>query len=264
MIWKRRHYREVGLKSSFDEDVLRLFVLNDRHFRVEHKQHKDQFILKRPIYRKWLNNDDFTFLLKCLGNGNNLLDKTCICMGCSVHHRSWKHMTKQCGSIPPDARPSLNRLTESKAPCLREIAKLRNLVDINTPEFHIDLRGHFVHVLEKTMIPTYFVVQILHDHTYRALDCNTKQIRILDLYTLYQRGCFSPSGFLRVRKVLAQSSRSSEINAIRSPIYAEDPDQVTFKEEPSSPGQGQGMRNSTSTCCCCSWLGWLITSLQSV
>jgi hypothetical protein len=184
--WRREHFASTR-SDKLDPLVLERFVLHPRHFLV-----LDQFNIpipswRKPQYRKWLTNSDFALLVSCLGGGSNLLNTSCICFGCGEAKRSWAHI-RICRDLPDSAKPDLIRLSESKQCCLAEIRKLRNLCDIFTPVYNLNLSGHLISRLVNDAPHGYYVTRGFDDRRYRVFDLATRAITIELLDEPYAKG----------------------------------------------------------------------------
>ena len=189
MIWKRQLFWNSNnvKQSTLDPMVLSDFVMNERHF-----LHMDAYgyeipSWRKPNYTKWLRNNDILFLIKCLGGGNNLLNRDCICLQCGIARRSWRHITMTC-SQRGGTYPSLSRFSKGKLECIQEIAKLRTMVDRMTPNLFRELRGEYVSILTKDAIECYYVSRLWTNGSYRVMNILTQLVSTIDLSTLLRNG----------------------------------------------------------------------------
>ena len=191
--WERNYYAEVGTKKGtrLDPTVLTKFVLNKRHFMHLDSNGEKVRGWKKPRYTTWLTNEDFTFLLKCLGGGNNLLNTDCICLQCGLARRSWKHFTRQCNNRDRRKLPNLYKLSLSKKECLQQISNLRELSAKQTPDplSSIELRGKYVSMLDTEDRPsTYFVTKTFTNKTSQIMDIDTLEVTMHHIHELYTNG----------------------------------------------------------------------------
>ena len=185
--WKRDHYKTVGMASGrLDHNVLMKFVLHDRHFLTVDDNSIPIRSSRKPNYAKWLSNDDLTFVIQCLGGGNNLLDPKCICAFCGLHSRSWVHIST-CLYRVRSIIPSLHKLTVSQSSCIKQVRLFRKLVYYFSPKT-VNLVGRTVSVLLDDTICSYKVSRAYDDKTFRVLDISTNAIHSMELVQLYKEG----------------------------------------------------------------------------
>ncbi len=185
---KWRQDRCAAITSEkLDHGVLEQFVLNPRHFLTidEHGERVNSW--ERPQYRKWLSNSDFVLTVECLGGGNNLFNRECICFGCDLQPRSWVHL-RRCDCIPDGARPNLYILPQNEAICRSEVRKLRKLCEFFTPDSNLDLSGHFISRFEEKTLQIYYVSRCFDDQSYRLFNNSTGMISIENIRPDYLRG----------------------------------------------------------------------------
>ena len=104
--------------------------------------------VESPKLYEWLSNTELKLVLETLGNGNNFLDGSIICVKCGGSSRSWTHNCIECESI--SVKVDIERMFENKAKAKIEVSKLKELID----DMRIDVRqkeitGRTVRIMHK-------------------------------------------------------------------------------------------------------------------
>ena len=110
-------------------------------------------------------------------------------MGCGCARRSWQHLNDCIGLKDKGLEiPLLSNFPLSKQMCIREMVKLKKLLEFFSPEMNVNLVGKTIRVLVENTFKQYHVTKVDSELHYRLFELKTKSRTTELLRDRYMKG----------------------------------------------------------------------------